>query len=120
MAFAMLEKRLLLISICGKCPICNFEDLFHAFTCLYIRSVVIMESFIRCLCSRHGLVDRFHSISHGELVHDLLRRLLIVHFPGVIAFGIGDLHHATVLLFCGVVEDVLQRKTGRELRQDYS
>lgn len=75
-----------------------------------------MESFIRCLCSRHGLVDRFHSISHGELVHDLLRRLLIVHFPGVIAFGIGDLHHAAVLLFCGVVEDVLQRKTGRELR----
>lgn len=119
MAFAMLEKRLMFKSPYYFNPYlwdCIFLSCIH----LYICSVVIMESFIRCLCSRHGLVDRFHSISHGELVHDLLRRLLIVHFPGVIAFGIGDLHHTAVLLFCGVVEDVLERKTGGELSQDYS
>lgn len=66
------------------------------------------------LCLRHGLIDGFHSVSHGELVHDLLRRLIEVHFPGVIAFSIGDLHHAAVLLLCGVVEDVLQSIMGRE------
>ncbi len=66
------------------------------------------------LCLRHGLIDRFDSVSHGELVHGLLRRLIVVHFPGVIAFGIRDLHPAAVLLLCGVEEDVLQSIMGEE------
>lgn len=47
--------------------------------------------------SRHGLVDGFHPIAHGKLIHDLLCRLIKVNLPGVVPFGVGDLHHAVVL-----------------------
>lgn len=57
---------------------------------------------------RHGLVDGLHPVTHGELVHDLLGGLLKVHLPGVVAFGVGDLHHAVVLDIGDVVEEVLR------------
>lgn len=66
---------------------------------------------VSAVSSRHGLIDGLDSVSHGELVHDLLRRLLEVNLPGVVSFSIGDFHHTAVLLLCGVVEDVLQRHT---------
>lgn len=59
---------------------------------------------------RHGLVDRLHPVTHGELVHDLLRGLFEVHLPGVVAFGVGDLHHAVVLDIGDVVEKVLRER----------
>lgn len=56
---------------------------------------------------RHGLVDGLHPVAHGELVYDLLRRLLEVNLPGIVPFGIRDLHHAVVLDVCHIVEEVL-------------
>lgn len=57
---------------------------------------------------RHGLVDGLHPVTHGELIHNLLRGLLKVHLPGVVAFGVRDLHHAVVLDVGDVVEEVLR------------
>lgn len=57
---------------------------------------------------RHGLVDGLHPITHGELVHNLLGGLFEVHLPGVVSFGVGDLHHAVVLDVGDVVEEVLR------------
>lgn len=69
----------------------------------FIPSVVSFPS-LSLVSLRHGLVDGFHSVSHGELVHDLLRRLLEIDFPGVVSFSVRDLHHAAVLLLSGVLE----------------
>lgn len=57
---------------------------------------------------RHGLVDGLHPVTHGELVHNLLGGLLKVHLPGVVAFGVRDLHHTVVLDISDVVEEVLR------------
>lgn len=63
-----------------------------------------LSLFFLLLCLRHGLVDGLHSVSHGELVHDFLSRLLKIYFPRVISFSVRDLYHAAVLFFSGVVE----------------
>ena len=60
--------------------------------------------------SRHGLIDGFHTVAHGELIHYLLGGLLKVHLPGIVTFGVGDLHHSVVLDVCHIVEQVLQRQ----------
>lgn len=52
---------------------------------------------------RHSLVDGFNSISHGELVHDLLRVLVEVDFPRVITLGCRQ-HHRATIFFAQVVE----------------
>lgn len=58
--------------------------------------------------SRHGLIDGLHSISHGELIHYLLGHVVKVDLPGLLAFHLGDLHHAAVPHLGQAVEQVLQ------------
>lgn len=60
------------------------------------------------LNSRHGLVYRFHSITHSKLIHNLLRRLFKIDLPGIVAFSIWDLYHAVVLKIRHIVEEILQ------------
>lgn len=58
--------------------------------------------------SRHGLIDGLHSVSHGELIHYLLGHVVKVDLPGLLAFHLGDLHHAAVPHLGQAVEQVLQ------------
>ena len=56
---------------------------------------------------RHGLKDGFDAVSHGELVNQLLRRLVIVHLPAVVALNLWQFDASSVHLFRQVVEEVL-------------
>lgn len=58
----------------------------------------------------HGLVDGLNTVSHREFVDNLLRVLVEVDFPRVVAFGLWELHEPHVLL-AQIVENVLV-KTG--------
>lgn len=58
--------------------------------------------------SRHGLVDGLHAVAHGELIHNLLGRLVIVNLPSIVPLGVWDLHHAVVLHVRHEVEEVLR------------
>lgn len=60
---------------------------------------------------RHGLVDGLHAVAHGELVHDLLVKLVKVDLPGVVALRRRDFHHAASLHVGGEVEHVLRRES---------
>lgn len=75
-----------------------------AVICIHRRSQVVRAASEGL---RHGLVDGFHAVSHRELVDDLLRRLLEVHLPSIVALGIWDPHHTVVLDVGHVVEQVL-------------
>ena len=45
----------------------------------------------------HGLVDGLDAVADGELVHDLLLRLVEVHLPRVLAVRLRKLHLVVVL-----------------------
>ena len=52
--------------------------------------------------------DSLDAVSEGELVDDLLLRVLEVHLPRVLAVGLGQLDHALVI-FAQIVEQVLMQ-----------
>lgn len=74
-------------------------------SCFYIIIIIIHASNLN---SRHGLVYRFHSITHSKLIHNLLRCLFEVDLPGIVTFSIWDLHHPVVLKIRHIVEEILQ------------
>jgi len=70
----------------------SYSSSFHEkTTCAYnTKTDVVSHGSVSCLvlykrwarrCLRHCLVDEFNSVSHGELVHDALRRLHKVYLP---------------------------------------
>lgn len=72
--------------------------------CFYIIATIHALNFN----SRHGLIYRFHSITHSKLIHNLLWCLFEVDLPGIITFSIWDFHHTVVLKICHIVEEILQ------------
>lgn len=66
---------------------------------------------MKCIL-RHGLVYRFNAVTHCEFIHYLLSCLIKIHLPGIISFGIRDLHHPIPLHICEMVKEVLKHKTG--------
>lgn len=64
---------------------------------------------------RHGLVYWFNAVTHCKFIHNLLSCLIKIHLPGIISFGIGDLHHPIPLHICEMVKEVLKYKTGMKL-----
>lgn len=59
------------------------------------------------LYSRHGLVYGLHTKTHGKLIHDLLRHVIKVNFPGIITLDLRDLHDSAVLHLRQVVKEIL-------------
>lgn len=64
---------------------------------------------------RHGLVYWFNAVAHCKFIHNLLSCLIKIHLPGIISFGIGDLHHPIPLHICEMVKEVLKDKRGVKL-----
>lgn len=60
--------------------------------------------------SRHGLVDGFDAVAHGELIHDVLGNVVKVDFPRVVPTGLWDLHRPVSVDVGGIVEEVLEKK----------
>ena len=61
--------------------------------------------------SRHSLIDGLHSVSHGELIHYLLRHVVKIDLPRLVPFHLRYLHHAAALHLRQVVEQVLRDNT---------
>lgn len=55
---------------------------------------------------RHGLVDALNPVSHGKLIHYLLRVIIKVDLPRIITLGLWKLD-GTALHLTQVVEEVL-------------
>ena len=52
------------------------------------------------------MINGLDAVSHGEFVDDFLSRILEINLPGVVAFGLRQIHHASVLL-AQVVKQIL-------------
>lgn len=61
------------------------------------------------------MIYGFDSVTHSELVHNLLRCLLKIDLPGIVTFSVGDLHHAAILKVCHIMKKILQEKQSKQI-----